>query len=345
MPKSMTQYKRLVAMVAIMKQGRVLNRAIFRNEADSSLIEPGTPQSDRTLSRDIKFLISELHAPIEYDYEERGYKLKDLNWKGLYNFADEDMQAVVIAARLAELMMPAPLRGTITQTVNQLILNNDTGFEKETNLQALLTMDRQRVHINPEVVNAVFAGWKECHALKLVYQRPGQLDSNKIVLPHALVERTGVWYIKGEIIESDGIRKKPEPITVMALHRMKNVEVMNKTFARDKKIVAEVEAGKLFDFGSVNNVKVWCSAEIAVQVKEQLAYWKEEIEENGDGSIFLFIPQADPFQLMKWVLSERGNAAIVEPADYAIQVLQAAKSVVEVQKKLCKQHKSTKTKR
>ena len=86
--------------------------------------------------------------------------------------------------------------------------------------------------------------------------------------------------------------------------------------------------GAPFNFEQINNVKLWCSSEIAGYVIEKSdAETKEQIETLEDGAIILTYPMISKYDLIKWVLAEGGNMKVLAPEDLKNEVKAKAEKV------------------
>jgi predicted DNA-binding transcriptional regulator YafY len=143
----------------------------------------------------------------------------------------------------------------------------------------------------------------------------------------------GHWYIKGEQLESDGRTFDETFYSLLAVHRIVEAEVLETVFEPDHELIDEVEQGGLFSFEKVYDVDVWCSKKIAGYVKEQYMALNETISPNDDGSLVLHIPSIARFELVSWILSEGGDAVIINNQELGAEVIENAKSIIEAQEK------------
>ena len=152
--------------------------------------------SSRTFLRDIDFLKSEYNAPIEYDYTEKGYFLTIPDWSIDIPFLEDDeMQSAVLGARLAENIMPPPVKNKMRSAVDSLLSVNEKGMNEYTQLLSLVALG-SKVIIDPKIFDTVFQAWQKQQCLQITYEQLSGNVSERIIEPHALVFYDGNWYIK-----------------------------------------------------------------------------------------------------------------------------------------------------
>lgn len=127
---AMTKYNlvRVRHLLAMLKENRYPNFPRFM--AEMKRLDPAGAYklSARTLLRDIEFLKSQYGAPIQYDCSQRGYYLSVPEWNiDIPVLEDSEMRAAVLGARLAENIMPAPVRQIVRHILNEDIAARHSG--------------------------------------------------------------------------------------------------------------------------------------------------------------------------------------------------------------------------
>lgn len=187
---------RIKRLLAMLKENRYPNYPRFLAEMKRQDIAGTYSMSSRTLLRDIEFLKAEYKAPIRYDYRHRGYYLTVPDWSvDIPLWEDNEMRAAVLGARLAENIIPSPVKQDIRKAVDSLLSTNEKGMDENTTLLSLVALG-SRVSVKPEVFRPVFEAWQAHQCVKLVYERLMGDVSERIIEPHALVFYEGNWYLK-----------------------------------------------------------------------------------------------------------------------------------------------------
>jgi predicted DNA-binding transcriptional regulator YafY len=287
--------------------------------------------SARTFLRDIQFLKTEYSAPIRYDYDHRGYYLTVPDWSVDIPLLEEnEMRAAVIGARMAENIMPAPIKQDVRNAVDTLLAINGKGMDGNASLLSLVAMG-SRVSVKPEVFRPVFEAWQTHHCVKLVYERLMGEVSERVVEPHALVFYEGNWYLKGVTRSKNNIPcDSDRHASTLALHRIHAAEKVGEKFAPDSKIIDAVNRREVFDFPVIRDIRLRLGPEAFKFIGEQF----EVIEEGREGDFhFVRIKEAPKYKIVNYILVEGGDAKLLNHPELVQEVIKRAKQVIAVQKK------------
>ena len=331
---AVTKYniRRLKRLLAMLKENRYPNYPRFLAEMRRQDIAGAYELSARTLQRDVAFLKHEYGAPIEYDRERRGYFLTDPDWSADIPFLDDpEMRAAVLGARLAENLMPSPVKQEIRSAVDTLLSVNDKGMDENAILLSLVALG-SRAKVAPEVFRVVFDAWQSRRCVKLSYET---LDGRVIAYlaePHALAFYEGNWYVKAVARTKDGqnIPREKRRATALALHRVRNAEATNVKFEPDQKIIEAVNRREIFDFPLIKDIRLRLGPEARKYVGEEF----DVVEEKRDGNGFIVrIAAAPAYRIVNYVLVEGGDACLLNHPELAAEVVARAKKAIAAQKK------------
>lgn len=329
----MTKYNipRLKRLLAMLKENRYPNFPRFLAEMRRQDIAGAYNLSARTLQRDIAFLKTEYRAPIEYDRERRGYYLTDPDWSVDIPLLEEsEMRAAVLGARLAENLMPAPVKQEMRSAVDTLLAVNDKGLDEKAALLSLVAMG-SRARINPEVFRTVFDAWQSHHCVKLVYEAVSGSVSERVVEPQALAFYEGNWYVKAVSRTKDGasIPTQKRRASALALHRVRSAEATAIPFEPDQKIIDAVNRREIFDFPLVEDVRLKLGAEAHKFIGEEF----DVVEETREGDSYIVrISAAPAYRLVNYVLVEGGDARFLNHPELAAEVVKRAEGAISAQK-------------
>jgi proteasome accessory factor C len=169
-----------------------------------------------------------------------------------------------------------------------------------------------------QVARVVSRAISESKLLKLDYYKPNEDDFTleRIVEPYALVNGLEGWYVAAFDPEKDDVRH-------FRLDRVRKATVERKGFKPRPEVdpaadvdgwprTGEVEASRI--------ARVWMSPERARWAREDLRV----SEELSDGSVIVELAYKGESWLVRRVLQEAGDAAVLEPEDARAAVLEAA---------------------
>ena len=323
MPETKRQLSRMIKLVAELKQNKYPNAPGFSKKLSDDIRDPISCAS-RTIERDIAFLKKKMNAPIEYDAERKGYFLKNTTWKFAYsNLSEEMMASAILGARLAEDIMPEPIKSDIRDAVAEHLATNDTEELENAFIDSLLFASGVKADIEPETFKTVFDAWRQRHSIEFTYKTPNRGPSARTFEPHVVSFHNGLWYAKGlELPEGK--------IVVFAIHRMGDVRMTDKTFEIDKNILDDVKKNGLFGFPKRDDIKVRCDASIAFYLRErETAQHLNVSEPQADGSVIVTLPETTENDAIRWMLGEVGRIQILEPVELRQKVVNAALAVIK----------------
>ncbi|MCD6726615.1 MAG: WYL domain-containing protein [Solirubrobacteraceae bacterium] len=154
--------------------------------------------------------------------------------------------------------------------------------------------------------------------LRLDYYKANEDEFvERVVEPYALVNGREGWYVASFDPERDGVRH-------FRLDRIRHAEASRTRFKRRPEVdpAADVEGWpRTGEVPASRTARVWFSSERARWVREE----RPVAEELGDGSIVVQLSFAGEDWLVRKVLEEAGDAAILEPTDARAAVLAAAR--------------------
>jgi predicted DNA-binding transcriptional regulator YafY len=331
---AVTKYniRRLKRLLAMLKENRYPNYPRFLAEMKRQDLAGAYDLSARTLQRDVAFLKHEYGAPIEYDRERRGYYLADPDWSADIPLLDDpEMRAAVLGARLAENLMPAPVKQEIRSAVDTLLSVNDKGLDENATLLSLVALG-SRAKVAPAVFRIVFDAWQKRRCVKLTYETVDGHVSKRLAEPQALAFYEGNWYVKAVSRTKDGNSVPPEKrrASALALHRVKSAEETAVPFEPKQEIVDAVNRREIFDFPLVEDIRLRLGPEARKFIGEEF----DVTDEGRDGDHYLVrIAAAPAYRIVNYVLVEGGDASLLNHPELAAEVVKRAKAAIAAQKK------------
>ena len=154
--------------------------------------------------------------------------------------------------------------------------------------------------------------------VKLDYYKPNEDEfTERIVEPYALVNGQEGWYVGAFDPEKDDVRH-------FRLDRVRHAEVMSQTFEPRPEVdpAADVEGWpKTGELPASRTARLWISPERARWAREE----RPVAQELADGSLIVELSFAGEDWLVREVLKEAGDAAVLEPEDARAAVLAAVR--------------------
>ena len=156
--------------------------------------------------------------------------------------------------------------------------------------------------------------------LKLDYYKPNEDEfTERVVEPYALVNGREGWYVASFDPERDDVRH-------FRLDRVRHASVSRKQFKRRPEVnpSADVEGWpKTGELPASNTALSWISPERARWAREESAV----VEELADGAVLIETTYAGRDWLVREVLKEAGDAAVIKPVAARKAVLSAVRKL------------------
>ena len=156
--------------------------------------------------------------------------------------------------------------------------------------------------------------------LKLDYYKPNEDEfTERVVEPYALVNGREGWYVASFDPERDDVRH-------FRLDRVRHASVSRKQFKRRPEVnpSADVEGWpKTGELPASNTALIWISPERARWAREESTV----VEELADGAVLIETTYAGRDWLVREVLNEAGDAAVIKPVAARKAVLSAVRKL------------------
>ena len=326
MPVNKKQMIRFIKIFAELKENNYPNSKSLVDRFRIADIEENMniSCSDRTVQRDIDILKKDFSAPIKFDAAQNGYYLTNSNWELKCPILCEGlMSSSLLGARIAEDIVPQPLKGMIRDSVDMQLTTNKSDFLDKAFMQSLIVASGIKATVEPEIFKAVFDGWRSQEAIRFTYRKPNGNESERYFEPHLISFHKGIWYTKG-------INLPEEKESVYAIQRIFDVEMSGKYFEIDQNIVKKVQESGLFNYPKIENIKLLCNADIGFYLNEHKKIKKFKLTEQEDGNLLVELAPAIEHEVVRWVLGEAGKIQVLEPVSLRNKIANAAQKIFEV---------------
>lgn len=327
MPVNKKQLLRMIKLIALLKRNSYPNATSFvkiLREAD--LMENlNLACTERTLMRDIATLKCDFKAPIEFDRDHNGYFLMRPDWEfQAPPLADDALLTVMLGGRVAEDILPSPLKEKVTRAVDSHLAASDTTFFDRTFLESLVVAAGTKTTIALDIFEALFQAWRNRLNIHLTYKKGSTGEILEYDFdPHILAAFKGNWYVKGYP------RGETKPVC-LAIFRIQGTAKGHGTFQQDKKLLADTRKNGLFDYPKIEGITVRCAPAIAYYLYEQERAKHLKITPQEDGSLVVVLPPSPEYEALRWILGEGGNVEVLQPHDLRVKVHGMAQKCAEV---------------
>lgn len=303
----MNQTERLYRIEHLIREFKVVPRARFLAELEVSLA---------TFKRDLAYLRDRLHAPIEYDPEQDGYRFSIApegtrhEIPGMW-FNAEEIYALLTMQQLLQQLQPGLLTPHIQPLLSRLNLvlagKNSPDFE----LQKRIRIHRINARpVQPKAFDPVCSALLNRHQIEVEYFSRGRnAQETRTLSPQRLTYYRDNWYLDAWCHLRQSLRSfSLDAIAGARLVEKGAVDIPD----------AELDAVTSPGYGIFSGAKIeWAtlqfSAERARWVSREVWHPQQEMTIQPDGSCILRIPYSDDRELVMDILRHVPEVVVLSP--------------------------------
>ena len=281
--------------------------------------------SRASVKRDLEYMRSRFHAPIEYDREANGYKFGEprpgprYELPGLWFSADEAYALLSMHTLLAELQ-PGLLEPHIKPLQERLraVLGGEPAWKDVE--KRIRVFQPERRSAPPQYFGIVATAVLTRSRLWIRhYNRKEDRETEREISPQRLVHYRDNWYVDGWCHSREALRS-------FAVDAIRAAELRE---ARAEEIpAAELDAHLGSGYGifagrEVQWARLRFTPEAARWVSAQVWHPNQRTETEKDGSYVLEIPYANDRELLMEILKYGADAEVLAPASLRARVAEA----------------------
>lgn len=303
----MNQTERLYRIENLIRELTVVPRARFLAELEVSLA---------TFKRDLAYLRDRLHAPIEYDSEQDGYRFSIApqatrhEIPGMW-FNAEEIYALLTMQQLLQQLQP----GLLTPHIEPLLSRLNSVFVGEASPNFEL-QKRIRIHrvnarlVQPKAFDPVCAALLNHHQIEVEYFSRGRnARETRTLSPQRLTYYRDNWYLDAWCHLRQSLRSFS--LDAMAGAKLLETEAVD---ISDAELDAVTSPGYgIFSGAKIEWATLQFSAERARWVSREVWHPQQEIKLQADGSCILRIPYSDDRELVMDILRHVPEVIVLSP--------------------------------
>lgn len=299
--------------------------------------------SEPTIKRDISYMRHKLNAPIEYDYNRRGYvynldKMQEAKDSGELKEAEFDpcelpnrwysptelyvyMTALGMLNTLEELKDGLLCRNMSMLRTNMLSMLEGTREQiKELQKRIKVVQPPMRLYRNSffEMIGCALVTRKR---LRIMYfTRKDQLEKDREISPLRMVNYRNCWYL-------DAYCHRTKSLRTFNLDYIRHVVILTRNCEavamRDIEEQLDCSYG-MFSGGELQTAEIRLDREVAAFVRHEMWHKDQVLTRLPDGSYMLKVPFANPTELTGQILRLGQHAKVEAPESlrrYVVDVL------------------------
>ncbi len=287
--------------------------------------------SPRTAQRTIEFVRDRISAPLEYDYEKKGYYYSDSSYEfpSLW-FDEENIIALSLAVRLASSVPDSGIKTKLCTLIEEIFSRNSAdrvpSFGEISERVSVKNIEYSRVDekIFSSVVSALF----QKAALAISYYSPhSNKKTDRTILPLHLIHYLGSWHLIAYCSMRRGLRD-------FALSRIKAVHSPDKGIEIPRNLPSIKDYTRknfgIMQGGRTHTACLRFTPSVAGWIAEQIWHSEQKVDVEKDGSLIMKFPVADFRELRRKILSYGAEVKVISPKKLADEI----KEEIERMKKI-----------
>jgi len=295
--------------------------------------------TQKTIQRDITYMLKTLGLPLSYDGIKHGYCYKrPVHEFPMMRYSVEDVVALFLARKALEPLQGSPLEATLRESFKRLsgALHGEVSFRWSDLDEAFSVKDSGVVPGDVKLFENVSRAVLECRELRFDYRKiDGDLWEPRQLRPFHLAEIDGGWYVIGYDIERKGRR-------TFALQRMKAIKVLKTSFLRPADFTPSDHLGGSFgvwhtpgDKGKRHRIRLRFTGWAARMVSERRWHPSQQIKWLGkkESDLEMVLELSSFEEIRRWILSWGAQVEVLGPEELRTSIREESDNVRSVYNK------------
>jgi predicted DNA-binding transcriptional regulator YafY len=270
----------------------------------------------RTIERDIEYLRDMYQAPVEYDYQKRGYYYSEPNFfvKSVM-MTEGELFSIALFDHVLEQYRNTPIETALHRIFQKIVQSMP---EKVTVNSGMLSphisvISDHHGPIDPKVFEKIFTALKTRQTVTFEY-RPLQKTTfmARTVDPYHAVCQRANWYFIGYCHD----KKEPR---MFSFSRAKNVTLTKNRFEIPKGFKPEAyfdkEMGVYASSRTAYTVELLIADEIGTYALERQWHDTQKVEQRKDGSVYVKFTTTQIPEVLRWVLGQGHTVKVLNPPE------------------------------
>ena len=263
--------------------------------------------SERTVRKDMDILRKEYNCPVEYDQSLHKYVLQDKEWEfcvpALMN--TNELLALIIGEKISKDILPPSISNKINEAVNEVLrFNRSDGTISSGRIDSLKLLSNTASIVSDKVFQPVFNAWKDCKKLYIDYNDRENINTTRIIEPHALVFYEMQWSIRAKCPEENN------NIRTFQVGRINCAYVIDEGFIPDKTLINSVKPDNYYMYEEKGEVKIRLTQRGAQFAKIHILRSDQVLTMMNKDTLLLTVKSISEEEALKWLFSQLPGDAI-----------------------------------
>lgn len=275
----------------------------------------------RTIRRDITYLRDQLHAPVEFDPVQNGYRYREPTFRlPFLQLTEGELVAVLLADRVLKQYRGTPFEGGLERAFAKMtqLLPDVVSVHIDAVADCLSVLPSVQTTYDPGIFETLARAAVGRRSVEMVYWTAGRnVTTTRGFDPYTLMLRDDDWHAVGHCHQRDEVR-------VFALQRIRSLVETDETFERPADF--RIEDYMHGSFRSVRGdghylVALRFGPGFAGRISEKVWHPSQSLEPQADGGLILRFEVSDLREVKRWVLFWGADCEVLEPKELRDMVL------------------------
>jgi predicted DNA-binding transcriptional regulator YafY len=241
-----------------------------------------------------------------------------------------NVKTLLLSERISRNFLPAEIRKELRETVDSILLNNDTDLPEKTSIFDFQVIIPEFLpKIDAEIFRQVYQAWENSNYLKIDYCSIKGHSSSKLIVPRIFAWDNGSWYVKGYVAKEDDVALPPPwDIRVFALHRISKAEITGKFIPVEEDYV-RFDQKDLFNFKKLDEVEIEFFRPEADRIKERFASDANAIIAQSEKSITIRLKDVSEYTVFPLIFRAMGNVRVIKPVELQESLRKVAQTIFD----------------
>ena len=284
--------------------------------------------STKSIHRDLEFMRDRMELPIQYDGSRFGsFYTEPVEGFPTLQITEGEILALVVAERALHQYRGTSFEQPLLSALKKMeqSLPDTISLSLNDVAQTISFRTRAEPILDLGIFDALAKATVSHRQLELAYRKPGQQEiEHRLVDPYHLANINGEWFL----FAYDHLRND---LRTFVPGRIKGIRPTGKTFERRSSFSLEKRLRGSFGVQSGHGdfeVVIRFQERVADYIREKKWHDSQQLRELKQGGIEMRLKLSSLEEIGRWVLSWGGDAVVVQPAELAESVRQAAQKVL-----------------
>ncbi len=318
-------YARMAHIIALLKSGREASVQAILDSLANLKMDDGTSLAcvSKTVIRDIAELKA-MGCPLHFNRKLDTYELQDKSWElsSAPLLGGSEMLAVAAGTQFAVSCLPREVGAQVGRVGQAIFEANTDDFDHGADFSAMKILMPPLAPETERVFATVYEGWAQRHLLTIKYTDEKCETTERTIEQQALLFHGMAWYVRAYCYLRGGQR-------TFLIARIETVKLLDASFLPRPELYSDIT------FDTFDGREVY--KDIAIRLTKagrQLAlahvlHSKQKFTKDDGDTYTMNTPPTTKHLVVEWILSQRGNAVPLSPAELVEDVRTASQMITE----------------